>query len=188
MNQLFGMKKNKNMKRFSILSALFVAAIAITGCRLEEPEFITTDKGPSQTVTLPSMALMGSQMDFSVALNDEIALSTLKIKVLFDETVVADTTIRTKTNGTYEGHLMIPFLKDIPDGTATVKVTSQNIQFGLDALCDVMSDTDGVIDSLKVAVDDYRELFRTDGERKKALRNISEAAAEMREGCLMRNA
>ena len=119
------------MKRFSILSALFVAAIAITGCRLEEPEFITTDKGPSQTVTLPSMALMGSQMDFSVALNDEIALSTLKIKVLFDETVVADTTIRTKTNGTYEGHLMIPFLKDIPDGTATVKVTSQNIQFGL---------------------------------------------------------
>ncbi len=131
MNQLFGMKKNKNMKRFSILSALFVAAIAITGCRLEEPEFITTDKGPSQKVTLPSMALMGSQMDFSVALNDEIALSTLKIKVLFDETIVADTTIRTKTNGTYEGHLMIPFLKDIPDGTATVKVTSQNIQFGL---------------------------------------------------------
>ena len=36
--------------------------------------------------------------------------------------------------------------------------------------------------SLKVAVDDYRELFRTEGERKKALRNISEAAAEMREG------
>ncbi len=38
-----------------------------------------------------------------------------------------------------------------------------------------------MIDSLKVAVDDYRELFRTEGERKKALRNISEAAAEMRE-------
>ena len=124
------MKMNKNMKRFSILSTLLAAAV-LAGCLREEPEFITTDKGPTQTVTLPSTALMGSQMDFSVTLTDEIALSTLKIKVLFDETVVADTTIRTKTNGTYEGHLMIPFLKDIPDGTATVKVTSQNIQFGL---------------------------------------------------------
>ena len=78
-------------------------------------------------------------------------------------------------------------LKIIPEYDLDESET-KNIQFGLDALCDIMSDTDGVIDSLKVAVDDYRELFRTEGERKKALRNISEAAAEMREGCLMRNA
>lgn len=78
-------------------------------------------------------------------------------------------------------------LKIIPEYDLDDSET-KNIQFGLDALCDIMSDTDGVIDSLKVAVDDYRELFRTDGERKKALRNISEAAAEMREECLMHNA
>ena len=109
----------------------FFAALALFSCREKEPEFLTTDQGPSQSVTYDASALMGSAVNFSVALDDEIALSTLKVKLLFDETVVADTTIRTKENGTYDGFLKVPFLKNIPDGVATLRVTSQNIRFGV---------------------------------------------------------
>ena len=113
-------------KQYLILAALLLAA-----CQEKEPAFVTTDQGPRQTVTWDRSALMGSVVDFSVDLDDPVALSTLKVALLFDETVVADTTIRTKTVGTYEGFLKVPFLKDIPDGVATLRVTSQNIQFGL---------------------------------------------------------
>ena len=116
------------MKKFVYMT---LAAVALMACQQKEPEFLTTDKGPVQTVTCDAAALMGSDFVFSVNLQDEIALSTLKVQLKFDETVVADTTIRTKTNGSYEGRLLVPFYKDVPDGVATAVFTSQNIQFGV---------------------------------------------------------
>ena len=116
------------MKKFLYMT---LAAVAVMACQQKEPEFLTTDKGPQQTVTCDAAALMGSDFTFSVDLQDPIALSTLKVQLKFDDTVVADTTIRTKTNGSYAGRLLVPFYKDIPDGIATAVFTSQNIQFGL---------------------------------------------------------
>jgi hypothetical protein len=108
-----------------------LAAVAVMACQPKEPAFLTTDKGPQQTVNCDATALMGSDFRFTVDLQDPIALSTLKVQLKFDDTVVADTTIRTKTNGTYAGRLLVPFYKDIPDGVATAVFTSQNIQFGV---------------------------------------------------------
>lgn len=105
------------------------ALLALAACE-KEKELVIADHGPSQTITCDESALMGSAVNFSVDLQDNIALSTLKVALLFDETVVADTTIRTKTNGSYEGFLKVPFEKNIPDGEATLRFTSQNIQFG----------------------------------------------------------
>ncbi len=105
------------------------AVLALAACQ-KTKELVIADHGPSQTVTYDQSALMGSTVNFSVSLKDDIALSTLRVSLLFDETVVADTTIRTKTAGTYEGFLKVPFEKNIPDGTATLRVVSQNIQFG----------------------------------------------------------
>ena len=116
------------MKKFLYMT---LAAVALMACQQKEPEFITTDKGPQQTISCDAAALMGSDFNFSVDLQDPIALSTLKVQLKFDETVVADTTIRTKTNGSYSGRLLVPFYKDIPDGEATAVFTSQNIQFGV---------------------------------------------------------
>ena len=116
------------MKKFLYMT---LAAVAVMACQQKEPEFLTTDKGPTQTVNCDAAALMGSDFTFTVDLQDPIALSTLKVQLKFDETVVADTTIRTKTNGTYTGRLLVPFYKDIPDGVATAVFTSQNIQFGV---------------------------------------------------------
>ena len=116
------------MKKFLYMT---LAAVAVMACQPKEPAFLTTDKGPQQTITCDAATLMGSDFLFSVDLQDPIALSTLKVQLKFDDTVVADTTIRTKANGTYEGRLLVPFYKDIPDGVATAVFTSQNIQFGI---------------------------------------------------------
>ena len=110
---------------------MMMAAAALAACQPKEPAFLTTDKGPQQTITCDAATLMGYDFLFSVDLQDPIALSTLKVQLKFDDTVVADTTIRTKANGTYEGRLLVPFYKDIPDGVATAVFTSQNIQFGI---------------------------------------------------------
>ena len=117
------------MKKITYI--LLAGALLMTSCREKEPAFITTDKGPVQTVTCDASALMGGQFHFSVDLKDDIALSTLKVELLFDESVVASTTIRTKEEGTYEDILEVPFYKDVPDGVATARFTSQNIQFGM---------------------------------------------------------
>ena len=116
------------MKKYLYMT---LAGLVLMACQQKEPEFLTTDKGPVQTIHCDASALMGSEFHFSVDLQDPIALSTLKVQLKFDDTVVADTTIRTKTQGTYEGKLLVPFYKDIPDGVATAVFSSQNIQFGL---------------------------------------------------------
>ena len=61
------------MKKFVYMT---LAAVALMACQPKEPEFLTTDKGPAQTVTCDAAALMGSDFVFSVNLQDEIALST----------------------------------------------------------------------------------------------------------------
>lgn len=115
-----------HMKKFVYSLA---ALLCLAACN-KEKDLVVADHGPTQTITYDQSALMGSVVNFSVDLQDNIALSTLKVALLFDETVVADTTIRTKTTGTYEGYLKVPFEKNIPDGEATLRVVSQNIQFG----------------------------------------------------------
>ena len=117
------------MKKY--IAILLAGALLAVSCREKEPEFVKSDKGPEQTVTCDAAALMGSTFHFSVHLKDVVALSTLKVELLFDETVVASKTLRTREEGDYEDVLEIPFYKNVPDGTATARFTSQNVQFGV---------------------------------------------------------
>lgn len=57
------------------------------------------------------------------------------------------------------------------------KVESRNIELGLDQLCEAWSDIKAILKSLSDATEDYEEVFRTKGERKKVQREISEASA-----------
>ena len=117
------------MKKY--IAILLAGALLAVSCREKEPEFIKSDKGPAQTVTCDASALMGATFHYSVDLKDPEGLSTLKVELLFDETVVASKTVRTKEDGVYEGDLEIPFYKNVPDGVATARFTSQNIRFGI---------------------------------------------------------
>lgn len=76
-------------------------------------------------------AYMGGKIHFSVKLQDSFPLSTLKVKLLFDEDVVSEKIIRTKENGEYSDAIYVPLFADIPDGTATLEFISQNTGLGL---------------------------------------------------------
>lgn len=110
---------------------ILLAAGVVFACKEKEEETNNTAKGPQQTVACDASALMGDEFSFSVTLEDQVPLSTLKVELMFDQTVVAETTIRTKENGVYEGKLPVPFLKNIPDGVASAVFTAQNSTFGV---------------------------------------------------------
>ena len=63
-------------------------------------------------------------------MTDRYPLSTLKAQIFFDDEMVAEEVIRTKTDGTYKGAVTLPFYKNIPDGEATLRLVGQNIRFG----------------------------------------------------------
>ena len=74
-----------------------------------------------------SNAHFGDELPFTVMVSDDdVSLSTLTAILYFGEEEVERTTIRTKENGEYYGTISIPFLKDIPDGTATLTFILKN--------------------------------------------------------------
>ncbi len=78
-----------------------------------------------------SSAYFGDSLEYTVNCGDEgdVPLSTLKASLYFSDELVGQTTIRTKTEGDYTGKIYVPYLKDIPNGKATLKFTLQNIHF-----------------------------------------------------------
>lgn len=75
-------------------------------------------------------AMFGDKLPFKVDVDDaDVPLSTVKARLYFGEEMVYETVIRTKTTGEYDGEIIIPFYKDIPNGVATLEFVLQNIRF-----------------------------------------------------------
>lgn len=92
------------------------------------------DKEPGNPLldvkTTLTNAMFGDSLVFTADVSDSnIPLSTLKAQLFFDDEMVSETVIRTKEYGTYTGKIFIPFYKDIPNGTAKLKLILQNINF-----------------------------------------------------------
>ncbi|MBO4567275.1 MAG: DUF5125 domain-containing protein [Bacteroidales bacterium] len=119
------------MKRLIIAAALAIATL--TACQPEVRQVKFTDKGPAVTVqSVDGLAYMGGSIAFAVDITDaEFTLSTLKVELLFDESVVESTTIRTKEYGVYQDFIRVPLYAKIPDGTATLRFTAQNTGLGI---------------------------------------------------------
>lgn len=81
----------------------------------------------------PTSALFGDSLSFTINASDQaVPLSTLKAQLYFGEEKVGETVIRTKTSGEdYTGKIYIPYLANIPNGTARLKFILQNIHFTL---------------------------------------------------------
>lgn len=121
------------MNRIIKTATLILAGtLAIASCQ-KTPEFITTDVGPEMNVnSWTESTYMGADIRFSVDVNDaDFALSTLKAKLMYAEDVVSDVTIRTKENGTYEGTIHAPLMKNVFNGIASLVFASQNVGMGL---------------------------------------------------------
>lgn len=76
-------------------------------------------------------ACFGDTLRFDVKASDsQVPLSTIHAELYFDSELVAEQVIRTKVNGeTYPVAIYIPYIANIPDGQATLKLWLQNINF-----------------------------------------------------------
>ena len=85
-----------------------------------------------QSTQVPKTAYFGDSIPFSAQVSDsKVPLSTLKAQLFYGEDMISETIIRTKEDGLYEGKIIAPFLKGVPDGTATMKLILQDIHFTL---------------------------------------------------------
>ena len=90
------------MRKLYKIVAIAVAFMGLMGCKEDVPDVKFTDKGPDMTLaSFDDAAYMGGKINFTVDLKDDFPLSTLKVKLMFDETVVSEKVIRTKEYGQY---------------------------------------------------------------------------------------
>lgn len=76
-------------------------------------------------------ANLGDSITYKVNCKDlgGTPLSTLKLDLYYGTQKVSSKTVRTKTDGDYQGKLLVPYYKGIPNGKAQLKLTLQNISF-----------------------------------------------------------
>lgn len=76
-------------------------------------------------------ACFGDTLRFDVKASDsQVPLSTIHAELYFESEMVAQQVIRTKVSGeTYPVAIYVPYIANIPDGTANLRLTLQNINF-----------------------------------------------------------
>lgn len=107
-----------------------LASLAIAAPSCSDDEWATG--APAMDVhTSLGTAHFGDSVAFSVRVADpEVALSTLKATLFYGEEQVSETVIRTKQSGAdYKGKVYFPYLANIPDGRAILRLRLQNINF-----------------------------------------------------------
>src|SRR5690606_36208419 len=108
--------------------SIIALSIALTSCKKEDT-YTYFVGNPTLTVESEyEAAFFGDSLTFSVQVADnEVPLSTVKAQLYYTDDMVSETIIRTKENGRYTGKIYVPFYKNVPDGTATLKFVVQNI-------------------------------------------------------------
>jgi hypothetical protein len=114
------------MRRLTYYILGFIGAIALISCTEEVSELKQEGNPMLQIENQFSNVHFGDNLPFTVSVSDDIPLSTLTAILYFGEEEVKRTTIRTRENGEYSGIIEVPFLKDIPDGTATLEFVLLN--------------------------------------------------------------
>lgn len=117
------------LKNMTVLCAVALAALS---CNKTE-EFKRAEKGPDMTISsYTESTYMGAVITVNMNINDkDFALSTVKASLLYGETEVANTTVRTKREGEYAVKIQAPLLKDVPNGTASLVLKAQNVGLGI---------------------------------------------------------
>ena len=81
-------------------------------------------------INAPAAALYGDSIHFQVQCSDAngVDLSTLKAYMEYSGEQVSSQVTRTKTEGAYNINLFCPLRKNVPDGTAKIRLVLQNIR------------------------------------------------------------
>jgi len=115
------------MKKITYLLFALAGVLAFNSCSDD-------DIAPGNPAMTPktefTAALYGDSLPFTINAADvDVPLSTLKAQLYYDEEMVSETVIRTKTNDDYSGKIFVPFYANVPSGRATLKFILQNIHF-----------------------------------------------------------
>lgn len=115
------------MKKYIIASLLTLPLLA--ACVDDDYSAPVPTGNLQMDATVPASALMGDTIEFTVNCKDAagITLSTLKAEMQYSGETVDEVTVRTKEEGAYTVKLAVPFLRFIPNGTAQIKLTLQNV-------------------------------------------------------------
>ncbi|MGD9929574.1 MAG: DUF5125 domain-containing protein [Mangrovibacterium sp.] len=115
------------MKNFKYLILIFLGFVAFISCTDDEASEPEQAGNPVMEIENQFADVhFGDVVPFTVSVSDELPLSTLTAILYFGDEEVERTTIRTKENGEYSGSIEVPFLQDIPDGTATLEFVLVN--------------------------------------------------------------
>lgn len=116
----------------SFFCSLFVMVV-VSACSVENNSEPSIDGNPVLTVKSQiSNTLFGDSLAFTVNVNDDkYPLSTLKAQLYYGTDKVSETVIRTKVNGDYSAKIYIPYLANVPNGTATLRLSLQNTHFAV---------------------------------------------------------
>lgn len=101
-----------------------------TSCNDKNDEFDAKGNCSIHSFEGPEMAYMGDSIafDFQIA-GSGIQLNQSKIQLFFGETMVSERVMLTPSEGKYSGNLLIPFIKDMEDGSVDLKLRIQNERF-----------------------------------------------------------
>jgi hypothetical protein len=112
------------MKKYIYLLLILSGFVVLNACSDDD------DQGPGNPEINPKTefgtAMFGDSLPFTMAVADDVPLSTLKVRLYYSDEMVSEKVIRTKTNGEYSGKIYIPYYANIPNGTATLKFVLQN--------------------------------------------------------------
>ncbi len=122
------------MKKQFLLFLMAYGLISLSSCNDKNDEYDDVGKATIVSLEGPSSAYMGDSISFTfdVADDGEIPLSTTKIQILYGDEIVSERIILTGNSGTYSGKILVPFLKNIPDGDATVRLHVKNARYAAD--------------------------------------------------------
>lgn len=122
------------MKKHYLLCLMVASLIGVSSCNDKNDEY--DDVGQSTIVSLegPNSVYMGDSIafTFNVADDGEVPLSTSKIQLLYGNEIVSERIVLTGKSGIYTGKILVPLMKNIPDGDATLKVRVQNARYASD--------------------------------------------------------
>lgn len=112
-----------------IIIASLMALPLFTACTDNDYSTPAQEGNPVITPATVSSAQMGETIEFTVNCKDaeSVALSTLKAEMQYSGETVDETTVRTANEGDYTIKLNVPYLQYVPNGTAQVKLTLQNV-------------------------------------------------------------
>ena len=116
----------KHIKTFAIILALGGLMVSCKDDDVKNPG------NPVMEVTGDlGTACFGDYIRFDVKASDsQVPLSTIHAELYFDSELVNSQVIRTKVSGeVYPVEVYVPYIANIPDGSATLRLTLQNINF-----------------------------------------------------------